>query len=282
MIQSMTGYGSASDDHFTVEIRSLNHRFLDISIKMPPFMGHLDIALRGVVREHFSRGKFDIWITPNEGKAMQLRCNMARARSLHHALVDLQRELSLSGSITLETFSAYRDILIEEEPTYSSDDVNRVFQQAIAGVKDMRITEGMILSRELKSRVKALRGLIDIVKSRVAGELERLKDIYSARLKSLLGTAVLDESRILQEAAIMAERLDISEEISRIESHLTQMSALLDDGETVGKKLDFIVQEINREINTLAGKSADYAISAVVIDMKTDLEKIREQVQNIQ
>lgn len=282
MIQSMTGYGSASDDHFTVEIRSLNHRFLDISIKLPPFMGNLEIALRGIVREHFSRGKFDIWITPNEGKATQLRCNMSRARSLYHALVDLQRELSLSGSITVETFSVYRDILIEEEPTYRTDAVTHVFERAIAGVKNMRIAEGMILSRELKGRVKVLAEMIDTIKSRVSGELERLRDKYSARLKSLLDTAVLDESRILQEAAVMAERLDISEEISRIESHLAQMSALLDDGETVGKKLDFIVQEINREVNTLAGKSADYAISAVVIDMKTDLEKIREQVQNIQ
>jgi len=282
MVQSMTGFGSASNADFSVEIRSLNHRFIDISIKMPQFMSQYEIPLRNILKENFERGRFDVSISLNEQKAPRLKCNRPLAKNLLSALKDLQKELSLPGRITIQTFSEYRDILIEEEPVYDVDTLYGIFHQAVFSLKEMRIREGNLLSDEIRKRTGALDKMIKTIKSNAPDELVRWREKFSARLRLIVDAGIMDNSRILQEAAIMAEKLDIAEEISRIENHLKQLEEIPGHGDAVGKKLDFLMQELNREVNTLACKSGEYAISAIVIEMKTELEKIREQVQNIQ
>jgi len=282
MVQSMTGFGSSSDADFAVEIRSLNHRFVDISIKMPPFMNQHEIVLRNILKEIFARGRFDVSISLNEQQLHRLKWNRSLASGLLTALEDLQKELSLPGKITIQTFSQYRDILIEADPSYDAEALYRIFRQAALGLKEMRMREGHLLSEEIRGRVVSLGNVIETIKSRAPDELVRWREKFTARLRLIVDAGMMDNSRVLQEAAIMAEKLDISEEISRIENHLRQMTEVLDSGDTIGKKLDFLLQELNREVNTLSCKSAEYSISAVVVEMKTELEKMREQVQNIQ
>jgi len=278
----MTGFGSAANADYSVEIRSLNHRFIDISIKIPQFMSQYEIPLRNILKENFERGRFEVSISLNEQKAPRLKCNRPLAENLLSALKDLQKELSLPGRITIQTFSEYRDILIEEEPEYDIDALFSIFHKAVFSLREMRMREGALLSEEIRKRTGALDDMIKTIQSSAPDELVRWRERFSARLRLIVDAGIMDNSRILQEAAIMAEKLDISEEISRIENHLKQLAEIPDQGDAVGKKLDFILQELNREVNTLACKSGEYAISAIVIDMKTELEKIREQVQNIQ
>jgi len=282
MIQSMTGFGSASDADFSVEIRSLNHRFIDISIKMPPIMNQHEIALRNILKDIFTRGRFDISISLSEQKLPQVKWNRPLAESLLSALQEVQKEFSLPGMITIETFSQYRDILINADQSYDADALYRIFHRAALNLKEMRIREGQFLSEEIRRRTGSLGKMIETIKSFAPDELIRWREKFTARLRLIVEAGMMDNSRILQEAAIMAEKLDISEEISRIEHHLKQMTEILDSGDTVGKKLDFLMQELNREVNTLSCKSGEYAISEVVIEMKAELEKMREQVQNIQ
>ena len=282
MVQSMTGFGNASDADFSVDIRSLNHRFIDIAMKMPPFMSQHEIPLRNILKEIFARGRFDVSISVNEQQLQRLKWNRSLATGLLAALEDLQKELSLPGKITIQTFSQYRDILIEAEPSYDAEALYRIFRQAALDLKEMRIREGRFLSEEIRARAGSLGNMIETIKLGAPDELARWREKFSARLKLIVDAGMMDNSRILQETAIMAEKLDISEEISRIENHLKQIAELLNSGDTVGKKLDFLLQELNREVNTLSCKSAEYSIAAVVVEMKTELEKMREQVQNIQ
>jgi uncharacterized protein (TIGR00255 family) len=278
----MTGFGSASDADFSVEIRSLNHRFIDFSIKMPAFLNQHEIPLRNILKEHFARGRFDINIALNEQKQPQVKWNSTMAKSLLGALEGMQEELSLPGKIDIQTFAQYRDILIEAEPSYDTNALYRIFHKAALSLKEMRIREGNLLAEEIHKRADALKAMIGTIQLRAPDELVRWREKFTARLRLILDAGMVDNSRILQEAAMMAEKLDISEEISRIENHIMQLGEVLDSGDIVGKKLDFLLQELNREVNTLACKSGEYALSAIVIEMKTEIEKMREQVQNIQ
>lgn len=282
MTQSMTGYGSASDDAVSVEIRSLNHRFIDISIKMPPFMNHHEIPLRNILKEKFERGRFDVLITVNAQRQPRVVCNVPLAKRLIAALEDLKRELSLPGTITIEMLSHYRDMLFEAEPTVDTGSLYDVFRTAVHNLNEMRTREGNLLSAEIRARLDVLKKLIQTIRKNAPDELARWRDKFTARLRLIVDADTVDSSRILQEAALMAEKLDISEETSRIENHLHQMGVVLDSDDAAGKKLDFLLQELNREVNTLACKSGEYAISTIVVEMKTEIEKIREQVQNMQ
>jgi uncharacterized protein (TIGR00255 family) len=278
----MTGFGSASDQNFSIDIRSLNHRFIDISIKMPPFMHEHEIPLRNILKEHFARGRFDVFISLNEQKQQQVRWNRARLQNLLTALQDIQKEFALPGRITIHTLSEYRDMLGEEEVSYDTDALFGLFRAAVGSLREMRISEGNLLSGEIRRRTATLRTMLDTIKAQAPDELVRWREKLTARLRLILDAGTIDAGKILQEAGIMAEKLDIAEELSRIENHLVHCGEILDTGDTMGRKLDFILQELNREVNTLGYKSAEYAISAVVVEMKTELEKMREQVQNIQ
>ncbi len=278
----MTGFGSAENDDFRVEIRSLNHRFIDILIKMPPYMGQHEIPLRNIIKEKFHRGRFDVSVSTKNHKAIQLKINKELARNIYSALQDLQKELSIPGKINIDTLTGYRELLTEEEQKYNIDALYASLNEAVSNLEAMRIREGNLLSEELHKRIESLGMMNNKIKLLIPHEVERCMEKFAERLKLILGTEEIDANRITQEAAIMADKIDITEEVSRIENHIKQFIETLNNGNIAGRKLDFLLQEINREVNTLAYKSSNYTISNLVIEMKTEVEKMREQIQNIQ
>jgi uncharacterized protein (TIGR00255 family) len=278
----MTGFGSAENNDFRVEIRSLNHRFIDILIKMPPFMSQYEIPLRNILKERFHRGRFDVTISTNNHKAMQVKINKELARNIYTALQDLQKELAINGTISIDTLTGYSDLLIEEEPKYDIDALYAAFHEAVSNLETMRMREGNLLSEELHRRTESLNMMNNEIKLIVPNEVVRWREKLTEKIKLIIDAEAIDTNRITQEAAIIAEKIDISEEVSRIENHIKQFIEILSNGIIIGRKLDFILQEINREVNTLAYKSSDYNISKLVVEMKTEIEKMREQVQNIQ
>lgn len=282
MAQSMTGFGNALNEDFLVEIRSLNHKFIDIAIKMPPSMNQYEILLRNILKERFQRGRFDVSITVVESKTPTLKINKELAKNIYNAYKELQEEFSIAGEIGMGIFTNYKEIIMEEMPGYKAENLLITFQKAVSGLEAMRKWEGNLLTDEMKRRVKSLMEMNDTIKKLAPAEVLKWKEKFTERLRLILDAGMVDHDRITQEAAIMAEKLDISEETNRIENHLNQFIEVLNDDNSIGKKLDFILQEISREVNTLGYKSGDYGISSLVVEMKTEVEKIREQVQNMQ
>jgi uncharacterized protein (TIGR00255 family) len=278
----MTGFGSVENIGFRVEIRSVNHRFIDIAIKMPPYMTQYEIPLRNILKEKFQRGRFDVSISTNDHKARQLIINKELASNIYTALQDLQKELSIPGEINIETLAGYRELLIEEEPQYDIDSLYAAFHEAVSNLEKMRIREGKLISEDLHKRIELLNAMNNKIKSIAPHEVVKLREKLTERLRLILEAGEMDSTRITQEAAIIAEKVDISEEVSRIENHIKHFSEILMNDNIIGRKLDFILQEISREVNTLAYKSSDYTISNLAVEMKTEIEKMREQAQNIQ
>jgi len=282
MVQSMTGFGRAEKDGCRAEVRSVNHRYLEVFVRMPSYLSQLDIPLRNMVKGCFARGKFDITITIPEHASAELSVNTDLVRKIMASFRRLQEELSIQGEIDVNTLVNLHDMFIETSEKYDTEAVTEVFTQALDDLAKMRTREGETLAAELLSMTESLREMNESVKERCAGALSGITGKFSERLKTLLEGREIDENRILQEAAIIAAKMDISEELVRIESHINQFKEVLAKGGIIGRKLDFILQELNREVNTIASKSGDYDLASLTVDMKTEIEKIREQVQNIQ
>jgi uncharacterized protein (TIGR00255 family) len=282
MIQSMTGFGSAEHGAFRIEIRSVNHRFMDISMKLPAGLGRFETPFRNMIKGQFSRGRFEISVLLTGECNVKVRVNMGLARELFNALSLLREELSLDGTIGIDTFSGFRELFTSEEAAHDTESLDVAFEAALLALKEMRLREGESIRRDMLARLEAVAVMNERIMSFSAEAAKLCKEKYACRLKELFGEVCCDEQRILQEAAMMAERTDISEETVRISSHLAQLKDILFSGDTVGRKIEFLLQEVNREMNTAASKSADYVIAAIVVEMKTELEKMREQAQNIQ
>ncbi len=282
MIQSMTGFGSAEKDGCRVEVRSLNHRFLDVYIKVPAFLGRYEIEFRNLLKKKFSRGKFDVSILISENVNAVMNVNVNLAREIHNAFRMLQKELSVPGEIDINTLTGFREMFMETDQSYDIDAVNQVYNQALEGLYEMRIREGGVLASELRRMTDALGVMNEEIKARCGKSVSDIKEKFSEKIKLILDGIEIYEGRILQEAAVIAAKSDISEEIVRIESHVGQFREMLANGDVIGRKLDFILQELNREVNTIASKSVVCDISTLTVDMKNELEKMREQVQNIQ
>ena len=282
MAQSMTGFGSAEKNGFRAEIRSLNHRFIDISIKIPPYLNQYDIALRNIIKGRFQRGRFDVTVSTDNNKLAQVKINKEMAKKIYNAFQELQKELSISGQIGIDALMGYKELFLEEEPQYDINALLDSFHEAVLNLENMRLREGKLLSEEQRQRADSLDEMNSKIKSFTPHLLEKYKEKFSERLGLILDSREIDSTRVMQEAAIMAEKLDISEEVSRIENHIQQFMETLNAGNVIGRKLDFLLQEIGREVNTIASKSSDYTISSLTVDMKIEIEKMREQVQNIQ
>jgi len=282
MVQSMTGFGSAEKDGCRIEIRSVNHRFLDITMRSPSFLNKLEIPFRNMIKERFARGKFDIGITVSELASAELNINTEAVRKIYQAFKSLQEELSVKGQIDINTFIGLHEMFIETKPKYDLEVIAGIFAQALDDLAGMRSREGDTLGSELIGIAEELGDYNKRVQASCDKMLAEVRDKFNERLKLLLEGQEIDEGRMLQEAAIFAAKLDIAEEIARIDSHLAQFREILSAGGIIGRKLDFILQELNREVNTIASKSADYGVSSITVEMKTGIEKMREQVQNIQ
>lgn len=282
MVQSMTGFGAAEKEGVRVEIRSVNHRFMDISVRLSTLLNEHEIPLRNMLKGKFSRGKFDVLISITSDAKIKFKLNTGLAREIYKSLDALKSELSIPGTIGFETLLNYRDLLVEEVPGYDISSLYGTFREAMAQLEKMRLDEGKALAEEILGRANRLES---INKELIALSPEIIADYrirFHERLKELLAGMEYDRDRILQEIALMLEKTDITEELARIENHLKQFRKILTDDDTIGKRLDFLLQELNREVNTIASKADDYRISNIAIEMKSEIEKIREQVQNIQ
>ncbi|HET6514739.1 MAG TPA: YicC/YloC family endoribonuclease [Thermodesulfovibrionales bacterium] len=282
MMQSMTGFGSSERGPFKVEIRSVNHRFIDISMKIPQNLGRHEIPLRNLVKERFSRGRFDVLLAVERAGNVRVKVNQDLAREIYDALFSLKRDLSLSGTIDIDTVAEFRDLILSEEIDFDAEPLYEAFQEALGRLEEMRFREGEAIGRDMISRLDLISKMNEEVALLCPDAVEDSRKRFAERLHGLFGAVTYDENRVLQEAAIMAEKTDISEEITRFNSHLSQLKTVLSGGDSVGRKIEFLLQELNREANTIASKAGDYRISKISVEMKAELEKMREQAQNIQ
>lgn len=282
MIQSMTGFGSAAEDAFKVEVRSVNHRFMDVSMKIPQNLGRHEMPLRDLIKERFTRGRFDVLVTVSRAGAAGVKINMDSAWALHESLLALKGQLSLSGDIGIDTIVGFKDLLLSEEIEYDSGPLYTAFHEALSGLEEMRLREGETIARDMSSRLDMVGQMISEVASLCPEAVSACRTRFVERLHALFGEAQYDESRVLQEASIMAERTDVTEEITRFNSHISQTRKVLSGGDVAGRKIEFLLQELNREVNTIASKANDYRISNLTVELKAELEKMREQAQNIQ
>jgi len=291
MIKSMTGYGKAvstvDDAPCTVEVRSVNGRYLELSIRLPKEWADQEPAMREVVRESVSRGSVNVYVRREEGTLEQhLIVDRHLAASYVEALRSLKDELNLSGEVSIDHVAGFSQIFqgepdTEENPNLRAE-LTEAFTKAVSAMNDMRAREGAEMSRDISARLDAVMSHLAVVEElsskRIPAERERMND----RIKQLVDEDVFDEQRLQLEIAILAEKLDISEECVRLRSHVKHFTSDLEEGGMVGRKLNFQLQEMNREVNTIGSKCNDAEIGRHVVNMKEELERMREQVQNIE
>lgn len=293
MISSMTGFGRGSVQvggrMCTLEIKSLNHRFLDITTSFPSKkMRFLESRIKQRMLERFSRGKLDIYIYFNgvENVDKQIKIDHGLASQYFTALQKLINEYHLTGAVTIDHLAQFKDIFITEEVELGEEELWDILEkgllEAIENLEEMRAREGAVLAKDITDRLGEVSAAIKEIKERILTASEDYRNRIKEKLAALAGQSGLDPYRLEQEVLYWVERADASEEVTRLESHLSEFLRLLDEREPIGRKLEFLLQEMNREINTAGSKLADLLISQKVITVKSELEKIRQQIQNIE
>ena len=295
MLKSMTGYGRSEveveDGMFTVEIKTLNSRFRDIILRMPQDLSEIEMDIRKWISNRLNRGRIEVYIRfePNPEKAeYELFFNESLAKAYMEIFQKISSLFSVSDSISLDTFCHLRDVIVQRPKEKDIEKVKSAIKSAIDKalflVEEMRKREGELLQEDILNRLDSINKMLKKIKERVPAVVEYYRDRLMQSVSALLqGQDIeLDESRLVQEVAFFAERSDITEEIVRLESHLSQFLSFIKRDEPVGRRLDFLVQEMNREANTIGAKCQDVEISKLVVDIKAEIEKIREQVQNIE
>ncbi len=278
----MTGYGRGMAGGFRVEVRSSNHRNLDVRANVPQYLYCCVPEIRKLVKERFHRGHIEVFVPKSEGENIKLKINKPLAVEYYRALVSLKDELSISEDVGINVLAAQKDIFALEESEVEVSSFRSALEAALEELKKMRIEEGRSLVDDIAGRMQFLDNRIEFIENKRAEVVKNSRAMLSERLKALFDNVSIDDTRIVQEAAILVERSDITEEIVRIKSHLKHMEDVLKQGGIIGKKIDFLGQELHRELNTLGSKAGNTEISAVMIDMKHEIEKIREQTQNLQ
>lgn len=292
MLRSMTGYGrgEAADtrQRLVVEARSVNHRFGEISIRLPREYAALEDRIRGAVQASVSRGRVEVSVTLAEqpGRPRAVQVDTALAEAYHDGLRRIAGTLGLTAVVEASTIARLPGVLSVDEPPADAEATWNLLGPALAGslagLVEMRRREGSRLEEDLRERVRALAAGLSVISARAPAVVEDYRRRLSERLAELLGPGVVDEQRLLLEVTAFAERAGITEELTRFGSHLDQFEQALSEAGPVGRKLDFILQELNREINTIGAKGSDLTIAKTVVELKGELEKIREQVQNIE
>ncbi len=292
MIKSMTGFGrcevAENNRRFTVEIKAVNHRYLDVNIKIPKALNYFESAVRSELKRYISRGKVDVFITYEDlsEHTCKVRYNKEVAQEYLLYLKQMAEDFGLDNDIRVSSLSKYPEVFTMEEAGADEEELWKELQKAVEGAARMfvesRVTEGERLKEDLLEKLDGMLGLVDFISERspqlVAEYRRRLED----KVKELLGDNTLDESRILTEVTIFADKICVDEEIVRLRSHIETTREALREGGSIGRKLDFIAQEMNREANTTLSKSNDLEISNRAIELKTEIEKVREQIQNIE
>lgn len=282
MLQSMTGFGSSERGIFKVEVRSLNHRYLEISVRMPTTLMEQEINIRNIIKKRIKRGKLDVFVTISDKKNIRLTVNKDLAKQVYNAFSELQKDLNLSGVLDIGFFSGYKELFLIEEPSLDIQDMYEALEDALSNLEQMRKAEGEALSIELIGHLKKIEDICSKIKDIAKDRTVWLRDNLLKKIKDITADLTLDEVRIAQEVIFLAQKSDVSEELERLKSHIEQFRSSLTIDGSVGKKLDFIIQEMNRETNTIASKTDDLEIIRNIVDLKLELERMREQVQNIQ
>ena len=292
MIRSMTGFGRQQapwqEGSVTVEIRSVNHRFLDIGCRLPRPLSHLEESFKKAIQQRCARGRIDLTVSiqGGKGRAGSVNLDQALAKQYYQALRTLKTSLKLSGSIDLALMSGLRDVLSVSDQPAEDPKLARVVQRlttlALTDLAAMRAGEGKVLAGDMRTRMQTIRGYKAFIAERSPLVVQEAYDKMKLRVEKLLGSETPELSRLHQELALYADRGDITEEIVRLDSHMIQFEQTLDSIEPVGKTLDFLLQEIGREVNTIGSKANDAEIAGQVVLMKAELERIREQVQNVE
>ena len=293
MIKSMTGYGKAEamidGRKYAVEIRSLNHRYLEISLRLPGSLSALETEIKRRIGERFSRGRIEVAIRVDTNGNMEegrLDLNLPLLRNYFNLLQRLKDEFQLKGEIALENLVGFKDVFVpmevETDMELIAQHIVTVLEEAIRLLTEMREKEGALLLGDLEERIRLVEACLSSIADRAPRCVQEYQRRLSERVRELTGGVDIDAARLSQEVAIMADKSDITEEIVRLGSHFSQFHEMLLSGEAVGRKIDFLIQEMNREINTIGSKTGDLEISRNVIEIKSELGKLREQVQNIE
>lgn len=292
MVKSMTGYGRAREMRngrdITVEVRSVNNRYLDCTVKMPRAYIFAEDRMKARVQQAISRGKVDVFVTIDASAADEavVAVNEPLARGYYEALTRLKTIFSLPGEVTPEVLAKFPDVLAvtkaEEDVEAIAADICAVLDDALAAYNDMRAVEGEKLASDVAGRVTTIETVVGRVEERSPQTVAAYRQRLEAKMQEVLQSTTIDESRILTEAAIFADKIAVDEETVRLRSHIAQLRAMLASDEPVGRKLDFLIQEVNRECNTIGSKCSDLTIAQDVVNMKAEVEKIREQVQNME
>ena len=292
MVKSMTGYGRARETRsgrdITVEVRSVNNRYLDCTVKMPRAYIFAEDAVKTRVQKAVSRGKVDVFITIDTSAADEavVKLNRPLAQGYYKALCEINEACGLEGEITASAIARFPDVLTvtkaEEDVDAIAADICAVLEDALAAYNEMRAVEGAKLAEDVGGRAAVIEETVDKVEQRSPETVAAYRQRLETKMMEVLQSATIDESRILTEAAIFADKVAVDEETVRLHSHMAQLRTMLAGDVPVGRKLDFLVQEINRECNTIGSKCNDLTIAQDVVNMKAEVEKIREQIQNIE
>ena len=292
MVKSMTGYGRARATRnlrdITVEIRSVNNRYLDCTVKMPRMYAFAEDAVKARVQKAVSRGKVDVYITVDASAAdvAQVNVNTALAAQYAQALRALAAVCGTEGQVTPEQLARFPEVLTvtkaDEDLECVSADLCAVLDEALDSYNAMRAAEGVKLAEDIGARLTAIEGMTAQVEERSPETVREYRQKLTARMQEVLQSTAIDEQRILQEAAIYADRIAVDEETVRLRSHVSQLRGMLQSDQPMGRKMDFLIQELNRESNTIGSKCSNLDIARIVVDLKGEVEKIREQVQNIE
>jgi uncharacterized protein (TIGR00255 family) len=291
LIKSMTGFGrgefSQGASTFSVDVRSVNHRYSDVSVRMPRAMSVLEEKVREFVTEKISRGKVDVYINYNTfGQNSQVKLDTNLAKAYVDSLNTLKEMFGIRDDISLSLLTRFPDIMALESVEMDMDELWVMLKQALEmafnALVEMRQREGERLKNDLLEKLVNVKGFVGNIKEKSYSIVDEYKNKLYDRIKELTKDIQIDENRLLTEVAVFADKSSIDEELVRLESHLEELQKALNIKGSVGKKLDFIIQEMNREVNTIGSKITDLGILNNVISIKTEIEKIREQVQNIE
>ena len=292
MVKSMTGYGRAVETvngrEFTVELRSVNNRYLDCTVKLPRTLSFAEDAVKQAVKGAISRGKVDVFISVRSEGAedVKITLNTAMVEGYLGAMHQMAKDYGIREDISVSLLSRMPDVFTVDKPEVDEEqllaDLLSVVNQALERFDAMRSAEGRALENDLRSRGQTILSLVEQVEAGSGQTVADYRTRLENKLKEVLANTAIDESRILTEAAIFADKVAVDEETVRLRSHLNQMNNMLTTGGAIGRKLDFLLQEMNRESNTIGSKCSDVRMARIVVDIKAELEKIREQTQNIE
>lgn len=291
MIKSMTGYGKANleknEKEYQVEIKSVNHRYLDISVKMPRILSYLEEAIKKEIATYVKRGKIDVFITfeNNSVEGKEIKINQEIAKIYIDELKRLAKQEEILANIEVTEISKFPDVLSiqnNQEDETIKDELIETVRKATKNLVQMRQVEGQKIAEDLRERIQTIQEKVKEISSLSTGLIEEYVVKLEGRIKEILKNQEVDPARLAQEVVIYADKCSVEEEVTRLKSHISQFQKLLDSEEAIGKKLDFIIQEMNRETNTIGSKANNLEITNNVIDVKTELENVREQIQNIE